>query len=147
MVRFPLLLPAGIALGRTATGAFLLAPPFRLRRPGPLPSAAAVRTLPDEGETWFVETEVFVLPFPEVRHHLEEHREWVANLRSRGYCITSGYRVDEEGRPGGGGLMVFAAGSHGEAEELVLQDPLVANGCVDWTLNGWVSEVGELQLR
>lgn len=147
MVRFQLLLPAGIALGRSATGlAFLLAPPLRLRRAGSA-AAAAVRTLPAEGESWFVKTEVFVRPFPEVRPHLEEHRRWVTDLRSRGYCITSGYRVDEEGRPGGGGLMVLAAGSHGEAEELVLQDPLVANGCVDWTLNGWISEVGELQLR
>jgi len=81
-----------------------------------------------------------------VKPYLEEHRRWVKTLRETGYCVSSGYRVDGEGRPGGGGLMVFAARSYEDAEELVLRDPLVANGCVDWTLNGWVSEVGDLEV-
>jgi len=108
---------------------------------------AAIRTLPNEDESWFVKTEQFCRPFPEVKPHLESHRLWVENLRSKGHCITSGYRVDNEAKLSGGGLMIFAARTYAEAEELVLQDPLVANNCVNWTLNGWVSEVGDLQLR
>lgn len=51
-------------------------------------------------------------------------------------CITSGYRVDAQGKPGDGGLVFLAAKSYDEALRVVLQDPLVANDCVDWQLNG-----------
>ena len=67
-------------------------------------------------------------------------------LRAAGACITSGYRVDAAGKPGGGGLMLFASADYASAETLVLQDPLVANGCVDWQLNGWVADVGDIVL-
>ena len=96
---------------------------------------------------WFVKTETFAKPFPVVKPHLEAHRSWVATLRGDGYPITSGYRVDAEGKPGGGGLMVFKAACHAAAEELVRQDPLIANDCVDWQLNRWIPEVGDLELR
>mmetsp|Transcript_20670 Transcript_20670/g.29900 ORF Transcript_20670/g.29900 Transcript_20670/m.29900 type:complete len:148 (+) Transcript_20670:71-514(+) len=101
----------------------------------------------NEDESWFVKTEQFKKPFPEVKPHLEAHRAWITELRESGFCVTSGYRVDAEGRPGGGGLMIFAATNYSAAEALVLQDPLVANNCVDWQLNGWIAEVGELDLR
>ena len=82
-----------------------------------------------------------------VKPHLEAHRAWVATLREEGYPITSGYRVDAQGKPGGGGLMVFKASCHAAAEELVRRDPLIANDCVDWQLNRWIPEVGDLELR
>ena len=106
-----------------------------------------VRSLPHEDESWFVKTEQFCKPFPQVKPYLEQHRTWVDKLRENGYCVTSGYRVDADGKPGGGGLMIFAALNYDVAKELVLQDPLVANGCVDWQLNGWIGEVGDLELR
>ena len=101
-----------------------------------------------DGFSWFVKTERFVSQktFPEIRPHLEAHKEWVAGLRAEGRQITSGYRVDEAGRPGGGGLMIFAASSHAAALELVQADPLVANGCVDYEVNGWVADVGDVAL-
>jgi len=43
--------------------------------------------------------------------------------------------------------MFFAARNYDEAEKLVRQDPLVANECVDWRLNGWIPEVGDIQMR
>jgi len=95
---------------------------------------------------WFVKTETFCQPFSVVKPHLEAHREWVAEMRAAGTVITSGYRVDNEGRPGGGGLMFFQAADYAEAELLVRRDPLVVNGCVDWTLNEWIAEVGGLEL-
>ena len=30
------------------------------------------------------------------------------------------------------------------AEALVRQDPMVASGCVDWQLQGWIPSVGDL---
>ncbi|KAH8068200.1 YCII-related domain containing protein [Aureococcus anophagefferens] len=54
---------------------------------------------------WFVKTEQFCAPFPVVKPHLEAHRAWVTELRDGGATITSGYRVDGEGKPGGGGML------------------------------------------
>ena len=42
--------------------------------------------------------------------------------------------------------MMFRARDLAAAEALVLQDPLVANGCVDWQLNEWVAEVGDIAI-
>ena len=96
---------------------------------------------------WFVKTETFCKPFPEVRPHLEAHREWVKSMRAGGdETIVSGYRVDENDRPGGGGLMIFAAQDYAAAEALVKCHPLVANGCVDWQLNKWIAETGDISV-
>jgi uncharacterized protein YciI len=98
---------------------------------------------------WYVKTETFIKgkPFPEIAPHLAAHKEWVAGLRAEGSVqITSGYRVDKDDKPGGGGLMLFAAADYSTALALVQQDPLVANGCVDWELNRWIAEVGDVAL-
>ena len=130
---------------------------FRVNRPSPIVHGkelwyelehTLVRTHPIEGkESWFCKTEQFKRPFPEVKPYLDAHKVWVADLRHQGYCITSGYRVDSNGRPGGGGLMLLAAESYDDAMSVVLNDPLVANDCVDWELNGWVGQVGDIYLR
>lgn len=97
---------------------------------------------------WYVKTESFKKgkPFSEIKPHLEAHKQWVAELRDSGAMIASGYRVDENGKPGGGGLMLFDAPSHAEAESFVLQDPLVSNNCVDYVVNGWIADVGNLRV-
>lgn len=101
------------------------------------------------GLKWYVKTETFVKDksFPEIKPHLAAHKEWVAQVRKEGSTsITSGYRVDENDKPGGGGLMLFAAPDYDTALALVRQDPLVANDCVDWQLNRWIAEVGDISL-
>ena len=42
--------------------------------------------------------------------------------------------------------MLFAADDYATAESLVRCDPLVANDCVDWQLNQWIADVGDIQL-
>jgi uncharacterized protein YciI/ribosomal protein S18 acetylase RimI-like enzyme len=129
---------------------------FQVNRPSPIVHGKElwyelehprVRALPKEGESWFCKTEQFQRPYPEVKPYLEQHKKWVKQLRAKGHCITSGYRVDSEGKPGGGGLMFLAASSYQDALDLVLQDPLVANDCVTWELNGWIGQVGDIQMR
>jgi len=107
------------------------------------------RILPRSDESWFCKTEQFSRPFPEVKPYLEEHKQWVQHLReTQDKCIVSGYRVDDKGKPGGGGLMFVAAKSYQEALELVSKyDPLIVNNCVDWELNGWVGQVGDISIR
>ena len=137
---------------------------FRVNRPSPivhgkelwyeleLPLATPTKQpkimqpLPGGQQSWFCKTEQFSKPFPVVKPHLEAHKKWVEELRRQGYSITSGYRVDSEGKPGGGGLMFLAAANYEEALSIVQQDPLIVNDCVDWQLNGWIGQVGDVAL-
>ena len=145
-----------VLLAKTHLLGFYVNCGFRVNRPSPIVHGQdtwyelerkMARALPKDGESWFCKTEQFKLPFPQVQPHLQAHKEWVVSLRRQGYCITSGYRVDAQGKPGGGGLMFLAAKSYDDARALVLQDPLVANGCVDWELNGWIGQIGDIQMR
>lgn len=96
---------------------------------------------------WFVKQETFLRPYPEMKPHLEAHRLWVEQLRQEGVVISSGYLVDGQGQPGGGGLLLLEAASYAEAETLVLCDPMVISGGVDWRLQQWRPAVGELRVR
>ena len=93
---------------------------------------------------WFVKTETFRLPHDRARPHLAAHRAWVEGLRAKGVTISSGYLVDGEGRPGGGGLLLLQAADHASAEALVRQDPMITSGSVNWRLQGWIAAVGDL---
>ena len=63
---------------------------------------------------WFIKTETFRLPRPQLLAHLQAHHAWVADLRQQGVVISSGYLVDQAGRPGGGGSLVAGEGGGGE---------------------------------
>ena len=93
---------------------------------------------------WFVKQETFLRPYAVMKPHLAAHRRWVEELRQKGVVISSGYLVDGEGQPGGGGLLVLEAPSHAEAESLVQRDPMVLSGGVDWQLQQWRPAVGDL---
>jgi uncharacterized protein YciI len=93
---------------------------------------------------WFIKHETIRGQASDVRTQLAAHRSWVMDLRARGVRISSGYLVDGEGKPGGGGLLLLEATDHASAEALILEDPMVSSGCVDWSLHRWVSAVGEL---
>ena len=87
---------------------------------------------------WFVKQERFLRPYAAMKPHLEAHRRWVEDLRADGVAIRSGYLVDAEGRPGGGGLLLLEAPDHASAEALVRRDPMVISGGVEWWLQRWV---------
>jgi uncharacterized protein YciI len=93
---------------------------------------------------WFIKTETLRVPAVEARPHLAAHRAWVMALRSQGIRLSSGYLVDGEGRPGGGGLLVLEAADYGAAEALIRQDPMLLGDCVEWRLHQWVGVVGDL---
>ena len=95
---------------------------------------------------WYVKHETFLRPYAEMQTHLAAHRAWVAGLRERGVRISSGYLVDGEGRPGGGGLLLLEAPDHAAAAELIQQDPMVISRLVDWSLQQWIRAVGDLEV-
>merc|ERR1719291_993325 len=113
-------------------------------------SPTLILAAPD-GFEWFVKTETFAKPYPEVKPHLEEHRMWVRSLRAQTIGeknIVSGYRVDALDRPGGGGLMIFAAKDFAAADQFIRNnDPLILNDCVDWELHKWIPETGDISLE
>jgi uncharacterized protein YciI len=94
--------------------------------------------------SWFIKQETFRRPYAAMKPHLAAHRAWVAELRERGVRISSGYLVDGEGRPGGGGLLLLEADDFASAEALIKEDPMVASGLVDWSLQQWISAAGDL---
>jgi len=98
---------------------------------------------------WFIKTETFTaafraLPGPERQVLLQAHRNWVAVQRGAGVPIASGFLVDGQRQPGGGGLLAFQASSYAEARALIVRDPLIAAGWVDWQLHEWIAAAGDL---
>ena len=97
---------------------------------------------------WFIKTETFTpetaaLSIDQRRPHLEAHRRWVMAQSKSGRRIHSGYLVDGEGRPGGGGLLIFEARSYEEAFSWVQADPMIQAGLVTWTLQEWIQISGD----
>ena len=100
---------------------------------------------------WFIKSETFTeafraLPGPERTVHLKAHRAWVAEQRAAGTAMASGFLVDGQHQPGGGGLLVLEAASYDEALALIQQDPLIAAGWVEWKLHEWIAAAGDLAL-
>ena len=98
---------------------------------------------------WFIKTENFTAEtltlLPEQRQtYLAAHHEWIKVLRSEGGKVSSGFLVDAEQRPGGGGLLVLQADSFEAAKRLVEQDPMIVEGLVKWDLQQWIPVCGEL---
>ena len=74
----------------------------------------------------------------DISEYISEHVKWVNNLKSLGLEVSSGYLVDSDSKPGGGGLLFIKARSYQEAEKIVLTDPMIKNDLVEWTLHKWV---------
>ncbi len=83
--------------------------------------------------------ETFNLPKEERRNFLLKHKEWIAQLKSKGIKASSGYLVNRNNQPGGGGLLIIYSNSYEEAMEIVREDPMIKNNLVIWELNEWMS--------
>jgi uncharacterized protein YciI len=86
---------------------------------------------------WFVKLEAGLVPKPQFDAVIPAHLAWLADLERKGHAPRSGYWADRVGRSGegAGGMLVFCARDWAEAELLVQSDPLILEGCVDWTLH------------
>ena len=75
---------------------------------------------------WFIKTEKFTASTEKLTPikralYIDEHRLWVSKVRSLGIKIFSGYLVNENHRPGGGGLLIFEEISFQKAKDLQSQ--------------------------
>ena len=66
---------------------------------------------------WFIKQETFTaamtsLSAEQRRLHCHDHRRWVETQRLSGCAMASGFLVDDQHKPGGGGLLVFEADNY-----------------------------------
>ena len=93
---------------------------------------------------WYVKTERFnsyalSLTSREKQKYITQHKCWVYKLRDSGIRVYSGYLIDKDLLPGGGGLMTLQVNSYEEARKIIEKDPMIKNKLVDWKLHQWVS--------
>ena len=66
------------------------------------------------------------------------HKEWVENIRQSGNYIHSGYLINKNKIPGGGGLLIFEAKDYLSAQKIIEKDPMITNDLVTWELQEWI---------
>ena len=81
---------------------------------------------------WFVKIERGIVDKKLFDEHVPAHKGYVKKLIAKGHQARSGYWGDF-----GGGMLLFEAASLQEAKEIVAQDPLIENGCVEYELHEW----------
>jgi uncharacterized protein YciI len=81
---------------------------------------------------WFVKIEQGIVDKSIFDQYIPAHRAYVRDLISRGHQAKTGYWAQR-----GGGMLLFQAESMAEAQEIVAQDPLVKNNCVNYQIFQW----------
>ena len=69
---------------------------------------------------------------------INEHIQWVENLKRKGINIKSGFLVNELKQPGDGGLLILDIETYQDALEIIKNDPMIKNNIVEWKLNEWI---------
>ena len=69
---------------------------------------------------------------------INEHIQWVENLKRKGINIKSGFLVNELKQPGDGGLLIIDTETFQDALEIIKNDPMVKNNIVEWKINEWI---------
>ena len=70
---------------------------------------------------------------------INEHIQWIENLKEKGINIKSGFLVDEFKQSGAGGLLILEIVTYKEALEIIKKDPMIKNNIVEWQLNEWIN--------
>ena len=69
---------------------------------------------------------------------INEHIQWIENLKRKGINIKSGFLVNELKKPGDGGLLIIDIETYQNALEIIKNDPMVKNNIVEWKLSEWI---------
>ncbi|MFE4107533.1 YciI family protein [Almyronema epifaneia] len=81
---------------------------------------------------WFVKIEKGIVDKATFDRHVPAHIEYVRKLINQGHEARTGYWLER-----GGGMLLFQADSLEQANQIVQQDPLITNGCVEYELHQW----------
>ena len=69
---------------------------------------------------------------------IKEHQNWIKSLKAKGYKIKSGFLINENKSPGGGGVLIIECDSYKSALGIITQDPMIQNKIVNWKLFEWI---------
>lgn len=81
---------------------------------------------------WFVKIEKGIVNKAVFDQHVPAHKAYVQQLIDSGHEAKTGYWGDF-----GGGMLLFQADDLDTARTIVLNDPLIKTGCVDYELHEW----------
>jgi uncharacterized protein YciI len=81
---------------------------------------------------WFVKIEKGIVDKTTFDRYVSAHKEYVRDLISQGREAKTGYWAEK-----GGGMLLFKAASLEEAKAIIVRDPLIENGCVEYELHEW----------
>ena len=92
----------------------------------------------------FIKTEKFrketlELSNIERNNFLLMHKKWVREIIKSGHYMHSGYLINKNKTPGGGGLLIFEAKDYLTAKKIIKNDPMIKNKLVTWDLQEWIS--------
>ena len=90
----------------------------------------------------FIKTEIIKKEYliqKDIRKNIiNEHIQWIGNLKRKGINIKSGFLVNDLRQPGDGGLLILDIETYQDALEIIKQDPMIKNNIVEWKLNEWI---------
>ena len=91
--------------------------------------------------------EQIIIQNPEkLKVSISQHKRWVKELSMKGVKICSGYMVDDNKKPGGGGLLILEVNSYEEALKIIKKDPMIKSELVNWRLQEWIPVFGKLDI-
>ena len=70
---------------------------------------------------------------------IKQHKNWIKSLKSKGINIKSGFLIDENKVPGGGGVLIVECDCYKSALAIVIEDPMIQNNLVNWKLFEWIN--------
>jgi uncharacterized protein YciI len=82
---------------------------------------------------WYVKIERGIVDKSTFDQFVPAHKAYVQALNAAGHQATTGYWKQSRG-----GMLLFHAADLTQAQQIVSQDPLITNGCVEYDLNEWV---------
>lgn len=81
----------------------------------------------------FVKIEKGIVDKPTFDRFVPDHKLYVRELNNQGHNARTGYWAEY-----GGGMLLFEAKSLEEAQQIIENDPLIKNNCVEYDLHEWV---------
>jgi uncharacterized protein YciI len=81
---------------------------------------------------WFVKIEEGIVDKPIFDQYVPAHVAFVKDLITKGHHAKTGYWGQR-----GGGMLLFEADDLDQAKDIIAQDPLVLNGCVNYKVYEW----------
>ena len=69
---------------------------------------------------------------------INDHINWIKNLKKKGINIKSGFLVDEFQIPGAGGILIIEMKTFKAALQIIKNDPMIKSDLVDWKLHEWI---------